>query len=353
MNLPQITAEDLLLRPHFTLLDVRAEVEFAAGHVPGSVNLPLLLNQERHEVGIAYKTSGQAAAVVLGHTLVDPHRLARVAAWKDFLDRQNFPVLTCFRGGMRSEISQRWLAEAGVNAARVSGGYKALRHILLSQWEKPLRGFVVTALTGSNKTGFLRDLDRPRALDLEGIAVHRGSAFGGLFQPTPQPSQQTFENTLALALFRHSGDFLLEDESRLVGRDVIPAPFFEKMSELPRILLECTDIERAEHIFEEYVGTPLLKRPAPQVMGELVLALRSIRNRMGGLIGDEIERDLRAAFAVCDRELHHAWILRLLHDYYDRLYRHAMARHPREPLFRGRAPECREWLKANSDLWVE
>lgn len=346
----QIAPEDLLNRAGFTLLDVRAEVEFADGHLPGSVNLPLLTNSERHQVGLAYKTEGPEAAVRLGHRLVDPHRPERVAAWKRFLAAQPFPVLTCFRGGLRSEISQRWLAEAGMEVPRVRGGYKALRQALFRQWSKPFSGFVVAGLTGSDKTGFLRSLASPRAIDLEGIAVHRGSAFGGLFQPGPQPSQQTFENAVALPIFqRGSGDFLFEDESRLVGRCVIPQGLFEKMREFPRVFLVKTDVERARHIHEDYVATPLLTREPEAVMRDLVGALRTLKNRMGGLATAELEAEIRAAFVSGE---HEGWILRLLREYYDKLYAHAMARHPREPVFRGSAAECEAWLRAHSGLFT-
>jgi tRNA 2-selenouridine synthase len=351
MSLPlQINPEELLKRPNFTLLDVRAEVEFANGHVPGSVNLPLLTNQERHVVGLAYKKEGPEAAIRLGHTLVNPHRAERVNGWKQFLSAQPFPVLSCFRGGMRSEISQRWLAEAGLEVPRVLGGYKALRQALYRQWGKPLQGFVVTGLTGSNKTGFLRSLATPRAIDLEGLAMHRGSAFGGLFQPGAPPAQQTFENAIAIPLFRAgSGDFLFEDESRLVGRCVIPQALFEKMRDLPRILLEKTDQERAEHIRQEYVVTPLLTHEPELVLSDLVGALRAIKNRLGGLAAVEIETEMRAAFVSGN---HQIWILRLLREYYDKLYSHAMARHPSEPAFRGNAAECEGWLRTHSGLFT-
>lgn len=346
----EILPEELLSRPGFALLDVRAEIEFADGHLPGSRNLPLLRTAERHEVGIVYKREGQDAAVALGHRLVDPHRNERVRAWAAYLNETDQPVLTCARGGLRSQIAQRWLAEAGVTAARVRGGYKMLRRALLRQFEMPLRGFVVTGLTGSNKTGFVRSVGSPRAVDLERLAVHRGSAFGGLFQPGPQPAQQTFENAIGLALLqnRAGGDFLFEDESRLVGRCVLPAPFFDGLRALPRIFLESSEDDRVSHILEEYVEIPLRSLPAERVVNDLVGALRTLRGRLGGLAADEIERGVRAAFAGGD---HRGWVTRLLREYYDRLYEHAMDWHGAKPVFRGTAGECREWLRANSDLF--
>ena len=349
----EISAEDLLKRPHFALLDVRAEVEFADGHIPGSVNFPILTNQERHEVGICYKEEGPSAAMALGYALVSPHKLERVAAWKAFLSEQSFPVLTCFRGGTRSEIARKWLHEVGMEAARVKGGYKAMRRVLAREWDEPLRGYVLTGLTGADKTGFLRSLNMPRAIDLEEMAMHRGSAFGGLFQPGPQPAQQTFENRLSLALkrLRPSGELLFEDESRLVGRCVIPPVFFEKLKDLPRIYLEASDEERAEHIHRIYVAAPLKAYPPEKVEQDLLGSIRSIRNKLGGLAAAEIEKDIREALADGDRDRHQRWILRLLREYYDGMYKHAMARHPSKPIFQGKADDCREWLKANTDLF--
>lgn len=352
MRLNEIPAEELLRRPEFALLDVRAEIEFAEGHVPGSVNLPILTTPERHEVGTVYKTQGPAAAVALGHRLVDPVRPERVRAWREALSRHASPTLTCFRGGMRSQLAQAWIEESGMPVTRVKGGYKELRRTLFREWEKPLRGFVITGLTGSNKTGFLRSLASPRAIDLEALAAHRGSAFGGLFQPTPQPSQQTFENAVALRLFqnRERGHFLFEDESRLVGRRVIPKPLFESLRTLPRLFLEVSEAERAEHIYREYVATPIETYGAAAVENPLAEALRSLRNRLGGQLTDELTAALRNAFAQNDPDQHRAWIARLLRDYYDRLYAHAMARQENAPVLRGSAAECREWLRRHSDL---
>jgi tRNA 2-selenouridine synthase len=312
-----------------------------------------LNNSERHLVGKAYKEEGQEAAVVLGHRLVDPVRATRVAGWREYFSHQTEePVLTCFRGGLRSQTAQAWLADSGLEVARVLGGYKALRRELFRELSLPFAGFVITGLTGSDKTGFLKSLKTPRAICLESLAVHRGSAFGGLFQPSPQPAQQTFENALALELLRNRDPkgIVLEDESRLVGQCVLPGPFFEMMRTLPRIFLECSDEDRAAHIFEVYVAGPQRKFSPQKVESDLLSALRSLKNRLGGLAAQEIERDLLAAFRSGTEEDHHLWILRLLNDYYDRLYRHAMARHPQEPVFRGNAEACREFLFAKSRL---
>ena len=115
----------LLQRP---LIDVRAPIEFAAGALPGAINLPLMDDDERREVGIRYKHAGQASAVELGNRLVSGEsREARLVAWEQAIKAAPDSVIYCFRGGMRSKISQQWLAERGYPLPRIRGGWKAMR----------------------------------------------------------------------------------------------------------------------------------------------------------------------------------------------------------------------------------
>ena len=116
------------------LLDVRAPVEFAKGAFPGAVNVPLLTDAERHEVGVRYKRRGQDAAIALGAELVDEReRSDRVARWQAFAEAHPDGALYCFRGGLRSRITRHWLAEAGVELPLVTGGYKAMRAFLIAE----------------------------------------------------------------------------------------------------------------------------------------------------------------------------------------------------------------------------
>lgn len=354
-----LSPAEFLKLPEARLLDVRAEGEFASGHIPGSVNVPILRDEERHLVGTCYKQEGPEQAIALGHQLVDPHRAERVAAWREALRNQSPPVLTCFRGGLRSQISQQWLEESGFPALRIDGGYKALRRALLEALAMPWPGFVVTGLAGAAKTGFLKSVPSPRVVDLEEIGRHRGSAFGGLFQKEAQPAQQTFENAIALQLIRGSEtgrDFLFEDESRLVGTCVIPSPFFETLQGLPRIFLEVPFEERISNVVRDYVDEPLSAFPKEQVAEGLLGKLQTLRARLGGLALSEIEDILRRAFAAPAKEeqdsLHRLWISRLLRDYYDRLYTHSIERCKAPMAFRGPAEECRAFLRKNSDLFA-
>lgn len=344
MKLRTISAKEALATSKnglLSILDVRAPVEFAKAQIPGSFNSPILTDSERHQVGLCYKMQGQPAAIALGHQMVDPLRPARVQAWKTHLKHQARPILTCWRGGLRSELAQAWLHEAGFEAEKVEGGYKALRAELLQFLEAPYSGFVLAGPTGSGKTQFLRSLNSPNLIDLESLAGHRGSTFGGLFLPE-QPAQQTFENALAMSLRQAGPNLLIEDESRLVGRCVVPDDFFAQMKAMPRVVLEVPMAERLSCLKAEYVEGPLLKVAPRQVREGLVASLRQLKNRLGGAGTKELEDLLNGAFAGTNS--HEAWITQLLERYYDPMYAYSLARVNAPVAFRGDHQAVREYL---------
>ncbi|WP_340638266.1 rhodanese-like domain-containing protein [Salinicola tamaricis] len=140
------------------LIDVRAPIEFAAGALPGAINLPLMDDDERREVGIRYKLSGQEAAVALGNELVTGDlRERRLDAWEAALDAAPESIIYCFRGGMRSKISQQWLRQRGRPVPRIRGGWKAMRNALLGLLEQQSSGplLLVAGLTGCAKTALV------------------------------------------------------------------------------------------------------------------------------------------------------------------------------------------------------
>ena len=178
-----------LLADQRPFLDVRAPAEFAKGHLPNSLNLPILNDEERHQVGLTFKREGQLVATRLGHKLVSGDvKEARIALWQSYIDTHPEACVMCWRGGQRSQIAQQWLAESGYNVPRISGGYKACRQACLDILEQAAGAqkpwFVLAGRTGVQKTVLLNTLDN--SIDLEGLANHRGSAFGA--QNSPQPS---------------------------------------------------------------------------------------------------------------------------------------------------------------------
>jgi tRNA 2-selenouridine synthase len=311
------------------LIDVRAPVEFAAGSIPGAVNLPLLNDEERHAVGLTYKEKGQAAAIELGHRLIQGQtRELRVAQWLKRIEAAPSSAVFCFRGGLRSQIAQEWIYSKGAEPPLVAGGFKALRRFLLAAFTEYLpkmRFEVVTGPTGAGKTEFLKKSGRP-FLDLEGLANHRGSAFGEM--ETPQPTQVDFENAIAAELIRlsHSSEpILIENESRMVGLRAIPAGLFQKILTSPVFEITVSLEERVENIFKAYVlESKLGTRGDAAHFKSFRRSVAAISRKLGGARSQEILADLERAesqFRLHGKlDLNREWIRKLLIWYYDPRY---------------------------------
>lgn len=344
------------------LLDVRAPVEFAEGAFPAAENHPLIDDEQRQRIGIEYKEAGQEQAIALGGELVSGSvKTERIARWTEFLQRHPDAVLYCFRGGKRSEISQRWLLEeTGISCPRVRGGYKAMRRFLLDQLEqnsRQCRPIVIGGRTGVGKT---RLLERCAArIDLEALANHRGSAFGQHVQP--QPAQVDFENALAIALLKlvDAGNpfFVVEDESRNIGSRHVPPAFFARIETAPLVLLEASEEERVDITLQEYVHDALAEFRADYGKGDafkrwsdyLIGSVDRIRRRLGGDRHTQVRAMLDAAIerhAVSgDTEGHRPWIAFLLREYYDGMYEYQLARKAERVIFRGERPAVLDFLR--------
>jgi tRNA 2-selenouridine synthase len=238
------------------LLDLRADVEFSKGAFPTSVNIPLLDDEQRRLVGTCYKTDGPEAAFALGVELITPLKGQRVQAWKDFAEAHPNGYMYCFRGGSRSQISQQGLQEAGIDYPRVTGGYKAMRQYLIDELEQiqDLPIVMIGGRTGSGKTELVKQFEHH--VDLEGLANHRGSAFGGVL--TPQPTQINFENTLAIGFLKlrqsQTSPIIIEEEGKRIGQLILPASMYKSMSSrYPVIELETPMDERIERCVQDYV----------------------------------------------------------------------------------------------------
>ena len=330
-------------------LDVRAPGEAEKGTLPGAVNLPILDDDERSRVGKLYKQSGHDAAATLGYQLVSgPRREARVQAWLEFARRHPDAWIFCWRGGERSEIAQRWIAEAGMQLPRVPGGFKALRRVCLEIIEETpsrMRWFILGGRTGSGKTRLLNTLSN--SIDLEGFAQHRGSAFGAL--EAAQPSPVTFENTLATAVLANLSEapgreppLVLEDEGRTIGRLALPASWHQQMQSSPLVILEVPLEARSANIVREYVTDPLCRGvPQQQLQARYTDALVRIEKRLGGERRRQVQRALDAGFASED---HQPWVEMLLNWYYDPMYDYQLARKEERIVLRGEWQAVQEFL---------
>jgi tRNA 2-selenouridine synthase len=361
-SLPETSDYRQLFLADTPFLDLRSPGEFAHGAFPTASNLPLMSNEERAQVGTCYKQRGQAEAIELGHRLVSgAERERRLAAWSEFARNNPDGALYCWRGGLRSQTVQQWLADAGIVYPRVSGGYKALRRFLLEELERSLQRaklVLVSGRTGTGKTRVIEALDS--ALDLEGLARHRGSSFGHL--PEPQPSQIDFENALSIGflhlLQRGDDTVVLEDEGRLIGRLALPENLRQRMQSAPMLVVEESLQERVQVILDDYVvdlgerysaSEGLVEGPALH-RTRLLEGLDRIRKRLGGERHQAIRTLMERAFAQQrasgDVEEHRAWISALLDTYYDPMYSYQLAQRAGTILFHGRRDEVIHFARA-------
>lgn len=321
-----------------SLLDTRAPVEFERGSFPGAVNRPLMTDEERAAVGTCYKRQGQEAAIELGHRLVSGAvRQERITAWADFARHHPEGYLFCFRGGLRSQIVQRWLAEdAGVVYPRVTGGYKAMRQFLMLTTERlatslPLH--VIGGMTGTGKTELLQRL--AQGLDLEACANHRGSGFGR--RVSPQPAQIDFEHRIATRLLALEATapsgIVVEDEGHFIGHCSLPTVLFDRMQMAPLLWLEDSFENRTQRILQDYVIDQRVAHDAAfgdagmdKFSAHLHDSLFRIRKRLGGERYERARVLMQEALQMQEAsgytEGHEAWIALLLREYYDPMYVH-------------------------------
>ena len=217
---------------------------------------PILNNNERHQVGLCYKQQGQDATITLGHQLVENSKEQRVQSWKSTFADAEVALVACWRGGLRSKIASEWLRDAGVAITRVEGGYKALRHELIRGLSEYPPLLVIAGATGTGKTKLLLTT-QARYIDLEGLAVHKGSAFGRDLR-IPQPSQATFENEVAFQFLRdHDRQLMIEDESLVIGNVHIPVALKDHMRASPTVKIVMELEDRVTNILEDYIIHPL------------------------------------------------------------------------------------------------
>lgn len=291
------------------VVDVRTPSEHRKGHIPGAHNLPLFSDEERGIVGTAYHRQGREEALLRGLDLTGP-KLRSLVEEAGRILRGREVVVHCWRGGMRS-ASMAWLLEfAGHTVYTLAGGYKAFRRAVRESFSRPVPVQLLGGMTGAGKTDLLHALAQhgQQVLDLEGLANHCGSAFGGIGR-TEQPSQEHFENLLGTAWYGLDPGWpvWLEDESRHIGVVQIPAGVWAQMQQAPVYVLDVPAERRVASLTAQYGALP---REA------LKAATLRIQRRLGGL------RTRRVIEALDAGDLDAACSVLL--TYYDRAYRHAL-----------------------------
>jgi tRNA 2-selenouridine synthase len=296
---------DRLIDQSYTLIDARSESEYMHGHIPGALNIPLLKDDQRKIVGTIYKNHGHESAVLKGFELVGPyfHSIITEAGVKA---PKKEILLYCWRGGMRSNIMSWLLTTSGFNVTKLDGGYKSFRNWVIDTCSQERDMIVLGGKTGSGKTAFLNALEKSgeQVLDLEGLANHKGSAFGALGM-LPQPSNEHFENLIALKChsFKAGMPVWIENESRSIGSNILPEKIYNLIRSSPLVQVETTDEKRMERITKEYGCFNL------DVLAAITV---KIQKRLG-------PQNMKQANELLFANDFPGW-LKIILSYYDRLY---------------------------------
>lgn len=304
----------LLLAQQQVVLDVRSPGEYAHGHIPGAHSFPLFTDEERAAVGTCYKQVGPEEALELGLRIVGPKMADFVVEAKRLAPNKQ-AAIHCWRGGQRSGSMAWLLRQAGFEVHTLEGGYKAYRTALLAYFPTlSLPLVVLGGRTGSGKTKILHELAQlgEQIIDLEGIAHHKGSAFGFIGE-APQPSVEQFENHLfesiqALDLRR---PIWIENESRSIGRVYLPDGLWANMKSSRLVVIDIPQEARIAHLLEDYVHTN------PE---DLSLAFQKISSKLGGL-------QLKIALEALQNN-DYAEAARIALRYYDKTYEHGLSNSP-------------------------
>jgi tRNA 2-selenouridine synthase len=327
MAIEKLHIEDFLeLATQYLVLDVRSPSEYGHAHIPGAYNLALFTNEERKVVGTTYKQTSREAAIKVGLEYFGPKMRSMVEEAEGLVDNRcktsgeevagkKTVLIYCWRGGMRS-AAIAWLLDLyGFKVYTLGGGYKKFRNYVLDTFSLQFHFSIIGGYTGSGKTEVLNELFKQGhpAVDLEDLAGHKGSAFGNLGLP-PQPSQEMFENKLALDLRKnlHPGEPIwLEDESQRIGTVNIPQAMWVQMRGALVYFLDIPFDERLQHIINWY---------GKQDREKMMNAIIRIKKRLGGLetktaVNFLIEENITECF-------------RVLLKYYDKYYLKSLQQRP-------------------------
>ncbi|MCB2114016.1 MAG: tRNA 2-selenouridine(34) synthase MnmH [Parvularculaceae bacterium] len=246
------------LAPFDAIIDVRSPAEFAEDRIPGAINLPVLTDEERAEVGTIYVRDSRFRARRIGAAYVARNVAGHLETALAERGPKFRPLVYCWRGGMRSNAMATILSQTGWRVGVLEGGYKTWRRAVvdaMSQAATPINLILIDGQTGTAKTDIIRKLSAngAQAIDLEGLAAHKGSVFGG-DAALAQPSQKLFESRLFDAFRRldSAAPIAVEAESRRIGKINLPARIWSSMRAAPRLLIRAGTKARARYVVDAY-----------------------------------------------------------------------------------------------------
>lgn len=295
-------------------IDLRSEDEFKEATIPGALNIPILSNEERVDVGTEYVKGSIQIAKEKGITYVSkklPYIYKKIS---NLVESNDMVVIFCSRGGYRSTALFNLLKSLHINVYKLNGGYKNYRAHIVKNLESLLEDIspvLLTGNTGSGKTEILTSLKRKGAdvIDLESLANHRGSLLGGVGLGK-QPSQKMFESNLYEVLKnRKSNLVFFESESRRIGKIFIPNCLADKMSSGNYVLIEDSLARRIKRIREEYVQ---------KSDDDIIESLESLRRYMSDTRIDKY-------IEMLENKNYDLIIQELIEKYYDKNYKKTSA----------------------------
>jgi len=323
--------EFLRISKDLPVIDVRTPAEFSDGHITGALNIPIFSNEERAVVGTKYKKESKDTAIAqaleyiaekIDHYLNELHKFVP--------DQEVF--VYCWRGGFRSEGMGQLFQTTGKKVYRLDGGYKAYRNFVLDSFKIKYNLIVIGGMTGSGKTEILEEIGKinKQMLDLEGIANHKGSAFGALGQ-ADQPTTQQFENDLASQLNRFDIEqsIWLEDESRMIGRVKIPDDLFTQIRNTTVIKIEVSKKNRINRLVKDYANFSKI---------DLINSINNISRRLGGL-------NTKLAIEAIEQE-DYSIATEIILDYYDKTYTYGLEKRKEQTVIPLKLEENNQRLNA-------
>lgn len=293
---------DLLIKKinDYTIIDVRSPEEYRKGHIPTAINVPLFSDEERKIIGTIYKSDGKQKAIEKGLTFVNMPQLIN-----EVKSMQKPFVVYCARGGMRSS-SVTWLLKLlDYEVLTLKGGYKFFRRWVIGQFKKKFNLRIIGGFTGVGKTEIIQQINN--SIDLEALANHRGSVFGSFEKK--QPTQEQFENLLAISLFaKNSEPLFVEDESRFIGNISIPNDFYIQMKKAPIIILKDLLANRLSRCIFQYKNHDI---------ESLKKGIKKIEKKLGS------EAAQKASLLIDEKNYEKC--CSILFSYYDKTYSFALS----------------------------
>jgi tRNA 2-selenouridine synthase len=332
MSAPIIETDKWVSSDYDMIIDVRSPSEFADDHIPGAVNMPVLSDEERAEIGTIYKQQSAYLARKKGAVMAARNIAAHIESKLQDKEPRFSPLIHCWRGGQRSRSFATICSEIGWKTYTLIGGYKSYRRAVLKGLEDipaTLSYIVIAGRTGSGKTDILTELTQKGAqvLDLENLAAHRGSLLGRM-EDRPQPSQRYFESSLfaEISNFDAALPVYVESESSRIGDIQLPTDIWKQIVAAPMISINASRTARAEYLLDGYKGlTEDLSDLQKLVSGMVRRHGHERTNIWQGLIETENWQDLAVD---------------LLETHYDPAYDKSILRHDRKLLAEITQQDC-------------